>query len=193
MDSYSLQGLFSLAGNVAVVTGGAGVLCGHLGSILADQGVKVAILDIDLQAAEAVAGAITQSGGEAIAVTCNVCDKASLEASCQQILQSFGRVDLAGRGIKLGNRHQFTGNHVQRPGFWEDFRRAEKGSDPQRFLDELPATIDPHPGVFSRQGGGEQLHTVAGGAHGSGVLPRNPCECHCPWFLPDQPEPLLAD
>jgi NAD(P)-dependent dehydrogenase (short-subunit alcohol dehydrogenase family) len=107
MDSYSLQGLFSLAGNVAVVTGGAGVLCGHLGSILADQGVKVAILDIDLQAAEAVAGAITQSGGEAIAVTCNVCDKASLEASCQQILQSFGRVDLLINGAG-GNNPQAT-------------------------------------------------------------------------------------
>jgi NAD(P)-dependent dehydrogenase (short-subunit alcohol dehydrogenase family) len=94
MSSHSLQGLFGLSGKVAVVTGGAGVLGAHLGNALAAEGVKVAILDIDLQAAEAVAESIHQSGGEAMAFACNVCDRVSLEASARQILASYGRVDL---------------------------------------------------------------------------------------------------
>ena len=48
----------SLKGRVAVVTGGGGVLCGGFAKDLARQGVKVAILDLRLEAAQKVADEI---------------------------------------------------------------------------------------------------------------------------------------
>jgi len=107
MSAHSSRDLFNLSGKVAAVSGGAGVLCAHLSSALAAEGVKVAILEINFKAAEQVAGEIRQSGGEALAVACDVCDRASLEASAHQVLQSFGRVDVLINGAG-GNHPQAT-------------------------------------------------------------------------------------
>jgi len=99
--------LFDLTGQVAVVTGGAGVLCASLCRALANAGVQVAILDINSQAADKLAGEINQSGGEAIAIKCNVCDKGSINLAAQQIISSFGRVDILINGAG-GNNSQAT-------------------------------------------------------------------------------------
>jgi len=99
--------LFDLTGQVAVVTGGAGVLCASLCRALANAGVQVAILDINSQAADKLAGEINQSIGEAIAIECNVCDKGSINLAAQQIISSFGRVDILINGAG-GNNSQAT-------------------------------------------------------------------------------------
>ena len=62
----------NLKGRVAVVTGGGGVLCGGFAKTLAAQGCKVAVLDLNEAAAQAVADEINANGGQAIAVGCNV-------------------------------------------------------------------------------------------------------------------------
>ena len=54
-----------LSGKVAVVTGAGGVLCGMFAKALASAGAKVAVLDLDEAAAEAVASDIRAGGGEA--------------------------------------------------------------------------------------------------------------------------------
>ena len=59
----------SLNGKVAVVTGGGGVLCSGFAKTLAEQGVKVAVLDINLGAAQSVADEINAFGGTAIALS----------------------------------------------------------------------------------------------------------------------------
>ena len=46
MGERYLDGLFGLAGQVAVVTGGGGVLCGAMGRALGRLGVQVAVLDL---------------------------------------------------------------------------------------------------------------------------------------------------
>jgi NAD(P)-dependent dehydrogenase (short-subunit alcohol dehydrogenase family) len=76
MDKDYVYGLFDLSGQVAVVTGGGGVLCGALSRAFGKAGVKVAVLDIFLDAAKTVADDIVANGGEAIAVKCDVLDKA---------------------------------------------------------------------------------------------------------------------
>ena len=68
-------------GKVAVVTGGGGVLCGAFAEELARNGMKVAILDLRKEAADAVADTIKKNGGEAIGVECNVLDKESVKKS----------------------------------------------------------------------------------------------------------------
>ena len=59
----------NLNGRVAVVTGGGGVLCSGFAKDLAAQGVKVAVLDLNKDAAEAVAEEIRAAGGTAMGIS----------------------------------------------------------------------------------------------------------------------------
>ena len=67
-----------LTGKVAVVTGAGGVLCAMFARALAQSGAKVAVLDLNEEAAQKVAGEITAAGGTAKAYKCNVLDKDSM-------------------------------------------------------------------------------------------------------------------
>ena len=51
-----------LTGKVAVVTGAGGVLCSHFAKVLARAGAKVALLDLNLEAAQQFAEEIQQEG-----------------------------------------------------------------------------------------------------------------------------------
>ncbi|MEJ5308660.1 MAG: SDR family oxidoreductase [Anaerolineae bacterium] len=105
MDTNYLNKLFGLEGKVAVVTGGGGVLCGAMSLALGRVGVKVAVLDLFVEAAQRVAEQIVAEGGEAIAVQCNVLDKPSIEAAAQAVLAAFGKVDILINGAG-GNKPQ---------------------------------------------------------------------------------------
>lgn len=81
-------------GKVAVVTGGAGVLCREFCKALALCGAKVAVLNRTLSKAEAVVDEIKAAGGEAIAVAVNVTDPESVEAAHQTVLDTYGKCDI---------------------------------------------------------------------------------------------------
>jgi len=99
--------VFDISGQVAVITGGGGVLCSTMAKALAARGVKVAVLDIIEAAAQKVADAITEAGGEAVAVPCDVLDRASLEAARDAVVEAFGRVDILINGAG-GNKREAT-------------------------------------------------------------------------------------
>ncbi|MBN1978491.1 MAG: SDR family oxidoreductase [Anaerolineae bacterium] len=107
MDKAYLEGLFGLSGKVAAVTGGGGVLCGTMGRALGKLGVKVAVLDLFEDAAKKVVDGIVAQGGEAIAVKCDVLDKAGVEAARDAVLAQWGRVDILINGAG-GNKKQAT-------------------------------------------------------------------------------------
>ena len=107
MDNEYLESLFGLSGKAAVVTGGGGVLCGAMSRALGRVGVKVAVLDLFPEAAQKVADDIVAADGEAIAVPCDVLDKASLEAARDAVLARFGQVDILINGAG-GNKKQAT-------------------------------------------------------------------------------------
>ncbi len=94
MDGQSLPDLFNLTGQVAVVMGGAGVLCSHLCRALAEAGVNVAILDLNQEAANQLADEICQSGGNALAFECDVCNPGALRKVAVQVIDQYGKVDL---------------------------------------------------------------------------------------------------
>ncbi len=98
MNERTISELFDIKGQVAVVTGGAGILCSAICEALAAAGAKVAILDIDLKLAQGLAARICPAGGEAIAVHCNVLEKASVQAAAKTVLESFGCVDILVNG-----------------------------------------------------------------------------------------------
>ncbi|MEE4299946.1 MAG: SDR family NAD(P)-dependent oxidoreductase [Pseudomonadales bacterium] len=95
-----------LSGGVAVVTGGADGIGRALVLDAARRGMRIAIADIRLDAAVAVAEEVKALGGEAIALACDVSDRASIEDAAAAVATRFGRANLiwanAGLGIAQG-------------------------------------------------------------------------------------------
>jgi NAD(P)-dependent dehydrogenase (short-subunit alcohol dehydrogenase family) len=102
-STYPVPLHVDLLGQVAVVTGGGGVLCSTMARALAACGAKVAVLDLKAEAAQAVADTIGLEGGTAIGIACNVLERATLEAARERILAEFGTVDILINGA--GGNH----------------------------------------------------------------------------------------
>ncbi len=96
-----------LAGAVAVVTGGSGGLGSGFAETLAGAGAKVAVMGRHLESCEPVAERIRQQGGDAIAVTCDVMDRASLERAANDVHERYGTIDVLVNGAG-GNDPQAT-------------------------------------------------------------------------------------
>lgn len=77
---------------VAVVTGGASGLGESICSQLAQGGHRVAVLDINTAAAEAVATRIQAKGGVAIPVPCDVADAGAITAAFETVRTELGPV-----------------------------------------------------------------------------------------------------
>lgn len=92
-----------LSGKVALVTGGGGVLCGYMARALAANGAAVAVADLRKEAATGVANEIIAAGGKAMAVECNVLDRASIEAAAVEVEKELGAVDILINGA--GGNH----------------------------------------------------------------------------------------
>jgi NAD(P)-dependent dehydrogenase (short-subunit alcohol dehydrogenase family) len=86
--------LFSLDGKVAAVVGAGGVLAGEIAQGLASAGARIAVIDLNPEAAETRAAAIRADGGQAIAVAADATRKADLERALAAIVNAFGGVDI---------------------------------------------------------------------------------------------------
>ncbi|MCR5397158.1 MAG: SDR family oxidoreductase [Lachnospiraceae bacterium] len=106
MSDYSLD----IKGKVAVVTGAGGVLCSMFAATLAEQGARVALLDLNEEAAEKNAAEIREKGFEAKAYKANVLEKESLEACHEAILKDFGPCDILINGAGGNNARANTTN-----------------------------------------------------------------------------------
>ncbi len=100
----------NLNGKVAVITGAGGVLCSDFAKVLAACGAKVALLDINLDAAEKFAEDIRNDGGEAIAVKANCLEKASLEEARAVVNEKLGPCDILINGAGGNNPKATTAN-----------------------------------------------------------------------------------
>ena len=90
----SLTDIFSLEGQVAIVTGGTGVLGGAMARGLARAGAQVGVLGRREEVAQAVADEIIAAGGEAMALPADVLVKAELEGARDAIIERWGRIDI---------------------------------------------------------------------------------------------------
>ena len=83
-----------LAGRVVAVTGAAQGIGACVARAFAEQGAKVAALDIDAVGADDVVRQITAAGGKAEAVRTDVTDEASVQAAIDRTVQGFGALDV---------------------------------------------------------------------------------------------------
>lgn len=82
------------SGRVAVVTGGGAGFGSAFARDLAATGARVAIIDIDGEAATAGAEQVRRAGGEAIAITADVGDEPSVARAVDRVAAGWGQVDI---------------------------------------------------------------------------------------------------
>ncbi|MFO8012381.1 MAG: SDR family oxidoreductase [Phycisphaerae bacterium] len=93
-DQAYLVDMFNLDGQRAAVIGGGGVLAGAMCTALSRAGAKVAVLDLNPDAARTQADVLTQAGGEAMAVQVDASRRGDLEAACRKIDEAWGGTDI---------------------------------------------------------------------------------------------------
>lgn len=97
-----------LKGKVAVVTGAGGVLCGMFAKTLAEAGAKVAVLDLNEDAAQDAASSIAEAGHTARAYKANVLERESLEEVHAKVLAELGPCDILVNGAGGNNARANT-------------------------------------------------------------------------------------
>ena len=123
-----------LTGKVAVVTGAGGVLCSHFAKVLARAGAKVALLDLNLEAAQQFAEEIQQEGGTARAYRCNVLDKAQCYEIADQVAAGLGPCDILLNGAGGNNPRATTDK--------EYFEIGDLDGDTKSFFDLEPEGVE---------------------------------------------------
>ena len=116
-----------LSGKVAVVTGAGGVLCSAFSKTLARAGTKVALLDLNYDAAKQFADEITAEGGVAKAYKCNVLDKAACYEVADEVEKDLGPCDILVNGAG-GNNPKATTDK-------EYFELGDIDADTKSFFD----------------------------------------------------------
>jgi NAD(P)-dependent dehydrogenase (short-subunit alcohol dehydrogenase family) len=112
-----LEDQFSLAGEVAVVTGGTGELCGAMAHALARAGAKVVLVGRDPEKAARRLEAIRKDGGEASFVAADVTRKEGLERAAAEAAARHGKITIAVNGAGANSATPFleiTDEEMQR-------------------------------------------------------------------------------
>jgi NADP-dependent 3-hydroxy acid dehydrogenase YdfG len=124
----------NLAGRTAVVTGAASGIGEAVAVLLAAHGARVALLARREERLAAVAGKIRAGGGQALAVTADVTDEASVAGAVDRIHAEYGPVDLVVNAAGVMLPHPV------------DARRADEW---QRMLDTNVAGVLRVTGAFT--------------------------------------------
>jgi NAD(P)-dependent dehydrogenase (short-subunit alcohol dehydrogenase family) len=123
---------FDLSGKAAAVTGGGGDLCGHMVEVLGAMGVKVAVIDISLDKAEARAQSVSKAGGVAEAYRCDILNADQVRGCYDAVCSRWGSPDFLING---------AGGNDPRGSTSDEFHEREKPLDPggKSFFDLDPA------------------------------------------------------
>ena len=127
-----------LSNKIVALTGAGGVLISEFAKALAECGAKVALLDINYEAAKKVADEI---GENALAIETNALDTASIERAKALINEKFGKVNFLVNGAGGNNPKATTDNEYMTPDIADEvktfFKLDEAGL---RFVFDLNIT-----------------------------------------------------
>lgn len=125
--------MWNVKDKVVIVTGAGGVLCGAFAKQIAKFGAKVALLDLNYNAANLNAQEIIKEGGNAIAYEANVLDKDILELVHLQILKDYGRCDILINGAGGNNSKANTDNEFFMEGDLDNGKKTFFDLDKKSF------------------------------------------------------------
>src|SRR5580704_4834585 len=93
----------SLSGKTAVVTGAASGIGKEIALTLGRQGATVAIADLNLAGAQAVADEIVNAGGKALGVAMDVTNEEAVNTGIDHVAEQFGSIDIlvSNAGIQI--------------------------------------------------------------------------------------------
>ena len=101
---------------VCVITGAGGILCSSFAKEMAKNGYAVALLDLNEEAAAAVAAEIEAAGGTAKAYKTNVLEKACIEEVHEKVLADLGKCTILINGAGGNNPRATTDHEIFEPG-----------------------------------------------------------------------------
>ncbi|MBU6266472.1 MAG: SDR family NAD(P)-dependent oxidoreductase, partial [Sphingomonadales bacterium] len=84
-----------LDGKVAIVTGAGMGMGAATARVMAGYGASVVVADLNAAAGQETVASITDAGGKAHFVSCNVADEAQVIAMIEETVATFGRLDCA--------------------------------------------------------------------------------------------------
>lgn len=82
------------SGKVVFITGGGHGIGRAFALAFAEEGAAIAIAELDQRRADTTVGDIREQGGKAIAVPCDVSDRALVEAAVARTLEEYGQIDI---------------------------------------------------------------------------------------------------
>jgi NAD(P)-dependent dehydrogenase (short-subunit alcohol dehydrogenase family) len=84
----------TLDGKVAIIVGSATNIGAETARLMAKQGAKVVLADLNIKDAEAVAAEIRQNGGDAIAFKMDITSEPDIKAMVDFVMKKYGGVDV---------------------------------------------------------------------------------------------------
>jgi len=91
-------------GKVAFVTGGASGIGRATAVAFAQEGARVAILDLTEEALATTAEAVRATGAEVLVLACDVAKPEQVEAAIAEVVATFGRLDVAFNNAGVENK-----------------------------------------------------------------------------------------
>jgi 2-hydroxycyclohexanecarboxyl-CoA dehydrogenase len=105
-----------MSNRTAFVTGGAQGIGKGIATTLGEHGFAVAVVDLNLEAAQATAAGITDAGGRAVAVQADVTDTASVQAAVKTVTDELGPVEVAVNNAGWDDFMKFVDTNEE---FWD--------------------------------------------------------------------------
>ena len=100
---------YDMSDKVAVLTGGAGVLCSEMAKALVKAGAKVAVLDIDEDSMAELEDEVRGQEEKFMTIKTNVLDKESLRKAADKVKDKWGRIDVLINGAGGNSPKATTG------------------------------------------------------------------------------------